>query len=118
MSRGVKLRLMERGEELPLIGRAEELAFLREAITERGGAVVGGAAGVGKTRLAREVSATLAGWHVMWATATRAVSDLPLGGVAGLGLADRETSFQGRAGLLSRLTEILGGRSGGRPTLV
>jgi DNA-binding CsgD family transcriptional regulator len=109
---------MERGEELPLIGRAEELAFLTEAITERGGAVVGGAAGVGKTRLAREVSAGLAGWHVAWTTASRAVSDLPLGGVAGLDLADRETSFQGRAGLLSRLTGILSGRSGGRPTLV
>jgi DNA-binding CsgD family transcriptional regulator len=109
---------MERGEELPLIGRAEEIAFLTEAITERGGAVVGGAAGVGKTRLAREVSAALPGWHVEWATATRAASDLPLGGVAGLGLADEETPFQGRAGLLSRLTEILAGRSGGRPMLV
>jgi DNA-binding CsgD family transcriptional regulator/tetratricopeptide (TPR) repeat protein len=109
---------MERGEELPLIGRAEELAFLTEAITERGGAVVGGAAGVGKTRLAREVSATLPGWHVMWATATRAVSDLPLGSVAGLDLADGETAFHGRAGLLSRLTEILVERSGGRPMLV
>ncbi len=109
---------MERGEELPLIGRAEELAFLTEAITERGGAVVGGAAGVGKTRLAREVSATLPGWHVMRATATRAASDLPLGSVAGLDLADGETPFHGRAGLLSRLTEILVERSGGRPMLV
>jgi hypothetical protein len=109
---------MERGEELPLIGRTEELAFLTEAVIERGGAVVGGPTGVGKTRLAREVSAALAGWHVAWATATRAVSDLPLGSVAGLGLADRETPFQGRAGLLSRLTEILVRRSGGRPMLV
>src|SRR6266566_4248590 len=109
---------MERGEELPLIGRAEELAFLAEAITERGGAVVGGAAGVGKTRLAREASAAWAGWHVAWATATPAASDLPLGSVAGLDLADGETSFHGRAGLLSRLTEILVERSGGRPMLV
>ena len=94
----VKLRLMERGEELPLIGRAEEFAFLTEAITERGGAVVGGAAGVGKTRLAREVSAALPGWHVAWATATPAASDLPLGSVAGLDLADGETpSRAGRA---------------------
>jgi DNA-binding CsgD family transcriptional regulator len=109
---------MERGEELPLVGRAEELAFLTEAITGRGGAVVGGGAGGGKTRLAREVSAALPGWHVAWATATPAASDLPLGGVAGLGLADEETRFRGRAGLLSRLTEILGRRSGGRPMLV
>ena len=108
---------MERGEELPLIGRAEELAFLSEAITGRGGAVVGGAAGVGKTRLAREVSAALPGWHVAWATATPAASGLPFGGVAGLGLADEKTSFQGRASLLSRLTEIHDERSGGRPML-
>ena len=95
------MKLMERGEDLPLIGRAEELAFLRVAITERGGAVVSGAPGVGKTRLAREVSAALPGWHVAWATATGAASDLPLGGVAGLGLTDERTPFQGRAGLLS-----------------
>ena len=49
--------LLEQGGELPLIGRDEELAFLGVAITDRGGAVVSGAAGVGKTRLAREVSA-------------------------------------------------------------
>ncbi len=89
-----------------------------EAIAERGGAVVSGAAGVGKTRLAREVSSVLAGWHVAWATATRAASDLPLGGLTGLGLADDGTSFQGRTGLLSRLTAILAERSGGLQTLV
>ena len=110
--------LLEQGGELPLIGRDEELAFLGVAITDRGGAVVSGAAGVGKTRLAREVSAGLPDWHVAWATATPAAGDLPLGGVAGLGLTDEETLFQGRAGLLSRLAGILGGRSGGRPMLV
>src|SRR5262249_4799834 len=47
-------------------------------------------------------------------TANRAASDLPLGGVAGLDLTDEGTPFQGRAGLLSRLTGILGGR-GARP---
>src|SRR6266581_4178105 len=111
---------MERGEELPLIGRAEELAFLSTAIAERGGAVVAGAAGVGKTRLAREVSSVLVldGWHVAWATATRSGSDLPLGGVTGLGLADDGMSFQGRLGLLSRMTAVLLERAGGRQTLV
>ena len=118
MSGGIRLWLLEQGGELPLIGRDEELAFLGVAIMERGGAVVSGAAGVGKTRIAREVSAALPDWHVAWATATRAASDLPLGGVAGLGLTDEETLFQGRAGLLSRLTGILIGRSGGRPMLV
>src|SRR6266568_3223209 len=104
------MRLGRRGEDLPLIGRTEELAFLGAAIAERGGAVVAGAAGVGKTRLAREISVALAGWQVAWATATRAASDLPLGGVAGvladegMGLVDAGMSYQGRAGLLSRLT--------------
>ncbi len=85
---------------------------------ERGGAVVAGAAGVGKTRLAHEVSSALAGWHVAWATATRAASDLPLGGLAGLGLADAGMSVRGRSGLLSRLTAILAERAGGLQTLV
>jgi len=112
------LRLVGRGEDLPLIGRREELEFLSAAITEQGGAVVGGVAGVGKTRLAREVSSVLTGWHVMWATATRAAADLPLGGVAGLGLADDGMSFRGRPGLLSRLTATLVEGAGGRDTLV
>ncbi len=88
------------------------------AITEQGGAVVGGAAGVGKTRLAHEVSSVLTEWHVTWATATRAAADLPLGGVAGLGLADDGMSLRGRPGLLSRLTTTLVERAGGRNTLV
>ena len=112
------MRLAGRDEELPLIGRAKELAFLRAAIMEQGGAVMAGAAGVGKTRLAREVTSVLDGWHVAWATATRATSELPLGGVAGLGLADEETPSQGQAGLLSRLAARLAERAGGRPVLV
>src|SRR5712691_4850569 len=119
------MRLGRWGEDLPLIGRIEELAFLGAAIAERGGAVVAGAAGVGKTRLAREVSSVLAGWQVAWATATRAASDLPLGGVAGLGLADEGVgvidagmSFQGRTGLLSRLTATLAERADGQQMLV
>ncbi len=112
------MRLVGRGEDLPLIGRSEELAFLCAAITEQGGAVVGGAAGVGKTRLAHEVSSVLTGWHVTWATATQAAADLPLGGVAGLGLADDGMSVRGRPGLLSRLTATLAERAGGREILV
>ena len=119
------MRLGRRGDDLPLIGRTEELAFLGAAITGRGGAVVAGAAGVGKTRLAREVSSVLADWQVVWATATRAAGDLPLGGIAGLGLTDEGmgrvdagTSFQGRTGLLSRLTATLVERADGQQMLV
>src|SRR6266581_1274457 len=119
------MRLGRRGDDLPLIGRTEELAFLGAAIAGRGGAVVAGAAGVGKTRLAREVSSVLADWQVVWATATRAAGDLPLGGVAGLGLTDEGmgrvdagTSFQGRTGLLSRLTATLVERADGQQMLV
>ena len=114
----LRLLLVGRDEELPLIGRANELASLCAAIVERGGAVVAGAAGVGKTRLAREVTSVLDGWHVAWATATRATSDLPLGGVAGLGLGEEETPSHRQAGLLSRLAARLAERAGGRPVLV
>src|SRR5260370_3391815 len=104
---GDELRLVGRGEDLPLIGRREELAFLCAAITEQGGAVVGGAAGVGKTRLAHEVSSVFTRWPLTWATATRAAADLPPGGVPGLGLSDDGMSLRGRPGLLSRVTANL-----------
>jgi DNA-binding NarL/FixJ family response regulator len=103
--------------ELPLVGRSEELSFLREAIAERSGALLSGAAGVGKTRLAREVASFLSDWHVVWTTVTPATSDLPLGGVAGLGLIDRRISLH-EPGLLARLAARLLEQAGGRRVLV
>jgi DNA-binding CsgD family transcriptional regulator len=72
----------------PLAGRREELALFEEALTTAGtsGVVLAGAAGVGKTRLAREalLAAQTNGWTTRWAVATRAAASIPLGAVAHL----------------------------------
>lgn len=102
---------------LPLVGRDEELAFLLAAIRDQGGAIVGGAAGVGKTRLAREIATRFPDWSVSSTTVTPAAADLSLGGLAGLALWGGEPAGD-RASLLSRLTRALLERAQGRPVLV
>lgn len=104
-------------DELPLVGREEELAFLHREVTQLGGAILAGAAGVGKTRLAREAARQFADWSVSWATVSPSAGDLPLGGLAGLAL-PAGTGAADPAGLLTRLTAALAERAGDRPALV
>ncbi|MFD3702030.1 LuxR C-terminal-related transcriptional regulator [Nocardia sp. NPDC058658] len=68
----------------PLVGRDEELRTIEAAIRGNGnaGLVLAGAAGVGKTRLARDATAT--GSRVHWAVATSSARCLPLGAFADL----------------------------------
>ncbi|TQC42217.1 LuxR family transcriptional regulator [Rhodococcus sp. WS4] len=71
----------------PLTGRAEELRLVEAALSGtggHGGVVVVGPAGVGKSRLAREVldSAAARGCVVRWAVATASARSLPLGAFA------------------------------------
>ncbi|MCJ0903439.1 helix-turn-helix transcriptional regulator [Rhodococcus sp. ARC_M6] len=68
----------------PLTGRADELRLVEAAVSGtggHGGVVVVGPAGVGKSRLAREVLASAAakGCVVRWAVATASARSLPLG---------------------------------------
>ena len=68
----------------PLTGRDSELAQIRRALGGVGnysGVVIVGAAGVGKTRLAREVlaRATAAGDRTNWIVGTESARPLPLG---------------------------------------
>lgn len=100
-----------------LIGRAEELSFAENALSGGNGLIVGGAAGVGKTSLAREVASRLDGWYVARTTVTPAAGEIPLGGIAGLGLVD-DAVLADRAGLLSRLTARLLEAAGERRALV
>jgi predicted ATPase len=71
----------------PIVGREEELAFIERA---RGAAVSAvvllGPAGVGKSRLAREVlrRAEDAGLVTRWVQATRSAATVPLGAFAGV----------------------------------
>lgn len=73
--------------EWPLIGRAEELRFLDATATGsmgHNGVVLAGSAGVGKTRLAREMVALAARRKqtTRWVSATTSAKALPLGAFA------------------------------------
>ncbi|HEX4356871.1 MAG TPA: LuxR C-terminal-related transcriptional regulator [Pseudonocardia sp.] len=70
----------------PLTGRDEELRGAIGAQRTAGGVLLAGPAGVGKTRLAREVlrDAAHRGRRVRWATATAAARELPLGAFSAL----------------------------------
>ena len=70
----------------PLVGRDDELAVAAEAVAAGRGVVLTGAAGVGKTRLARELTARSAidGARVEWIIATATAARVPLGAVAHL----------------------------------
>jgi DNA-binding CsgD family transcriptional regulator len=70
----------------PLTGRAEELRIIEAAMSDHdsSGIVIGGAAGVGKSRIAREAlnSAASKGRKTCWAVATSSARGLPLGAFA------------------------------------
>ncbi|MFC7450419.1 LuxR C-terminal-related transcriptional regulator [Rhodococcus daqingensis] len=73
----------------PLTGRGEELRFIDRALRREdgpGGVMLAGAAGVGKTRLAREALAVAArrGAVARWVPATASARVLPLGAFAGV----------------------------------
>jgi DNA-binding CsgD family transcriptional regulator len=70
----------------PLTGRSEELRLISDALcgSDALGIVVGGAAGVGKSRVAREglAAAALTGCETRWAVGTSSARALPLGAFA------------------------------------
>ena len=74
--------------EWPLVGRADELEFVERSMARSGGAgvVLAGAAGVGKTRLARCFleRAAAAGCVTAWVQATRSAGAVPFGAFAHL----------------------------------
>jgi hypothetical protein len=92
----------------PLTGRAEELSVISGLICRRdgpAGVVLAGAAGVGKTRLAREalLAAQRRGALTRWAVATASARALPLGAFAAtLGVVGRDP-----ARLLSQASDAL-----------
>jgi DNA-binding CsgD family transcriptional regulator len=72
----------------PFVGREDELAWVSAARQDGSslGVVLSGAAGVGKTRLAREAlgAAVADGAATEWVQATRAAASIPLGAFAAL----------------------------------
>ena len=102
----------------PLVGRDEELRFIVAALrsrTSRAGAVLAGAAGVGKTRLAREALKRAAGQRTetRWAYGTASARSTPLGAFEGL-LGDLGSD---PAQIVRRAVETLGSSFGPRPLI-
>ena len=86
----------------PLVGRSEELQVIREAIAapDRSGVVVCGAAGVGKSRIAREALsvAESRGFQTRWAVGATSAREVPLGAFArwaGTGVTDTLAAVRG-----------------------
>lgn len=65
--------------EWPLIGRAGQLAAITEALRDKGGCVLVGPAGVGKTRLARSALERRRIERASWVPVTESARTVPLG---------------------------------------
>ena len=106
----------------PLVGRREELALVDKALGAAGtsGVVLAGAAGVGKTRLARETltAAEAQGWVARWAVATEATASIPFGALAPLLPAVDEVGGEGRLELYRRAAADLVQGAGGGPLVL
>jgi DNA-binding CsgD family transcriptional regulator len=104
----------------PLTGRASELAAITEAMTndDSRGVVLIGAAGVGKSRLAREAVAIAAarGWTVRGVAATSAAATIPFGAFAPL--APHSLVAADRFQLLRDLAAAIMSGAGGRRLLL
>src|SRR6266496_4146898 len=105
----------------PLVGRRVEVEALGVVIGDVGanGVVLAGAAGVGKTRLAREALAQVeaAGRDVEWVAATRAAASIPFGAVSQL-LPLGERIGDDRLNTLRRAAALLAERGHRRPLVL
>jgi len=101
-----------------MVGRTEEQAYLAEVISDpdQPGVVVAGRAGVGKTRIVREVVSSLPDHHVEFVTATVSASALPFGAFARL-LPDDLVSVE-QIDLLTVIGRHLAHCADGRPIVL
>jgi predicted ATPase len=102
----------------PLVGRHEELDFVEASLGAPSmGVVVAGAAGVGKTRLLREVlrRANASGRPTAWAQATWSAREIPFGAVAHLLPPSLEAG--GRRNLLRAAADAIASTDDGRRVL-
>ena len=92
----------------PLTGRSEEMRLIEAAISdpETSGVIVCGAAGVGKSRIAREalLLAAAKGCEERWVVGTSSARALPLGALASWAGPEGRESFQLVRGVIESLT--------------
>lgn len=105
----------------PLVGREAELQLVANAIgsADRGGIVLAGAAGVGKTRLGSECMtvAEKVGFATSRVVATRAASSIPFGPLAPL-LPVRRSRVPRRVDMLREAVETISAVGEGKPLLL
>ena len=105
----------------PLVGRRAELDMLAAATQDvgAGGVVLAGAAGLGKSRLAREAlaQAESAGRATEWVAATRAAASIPFGAVSRF-LPPADSLGDDRLVTLRRAASAVAQRAHGRPLLL
>ena len=94
----------------PLVGREEELRILEAAMAdpELSGFILCGAAGVGKSRIAREALTSLAarGYETRWVVGTSAARTLPLGAFASWVRSPITADLQLVGSVISQLTDV------------
>lgn len=105
------------------MGRGDEVALALDALRRRGVVVLAGAAGVGKTRLAREVlaAATSDGAPPQWVAATRSAGTVVLGAFAHLVPSDALEVVEGqdrRAVILDAIVRAIEHHSARGPAVV
>ncbi|HEX2285079.1 MAG TPA: LuxR C-terminal-related transcriptional regulator [Mycobacterium sp.] len=92
----------------PLTGRSVEMRLIEDALSAPGtsGIVVGGAAGVGKSRIVREAldAAASTGCEIRWALGTSSARQLPLGALASWAGSDVADRLQLVRGVIDSLT--------------
>lgn len=92
----------------PLIGRSEELQLLGDSLSvaNRSGVIVCGAAGVGKSRIAREALsvAEARGYQTRWAVGTTSAREIPLGAFARWATADVTDTLAAVRGVIAAVT--------------
>jgi DNA-binding CsgD family transcriptional regulator len=107
----------------PLVGRGDELGLALESLENRGGVVLAGASGVGKTRLAREVvaAASVDGARSQWVTGTRSAATVALGAFAHLVPGEALAMSEGqdrRAVILDAIVRAIGQHAEQGPAVV
>jgi DNA-binding NarL/FixJ family response regulator len=107
-------------EQGRLLGRSEELDFIARALPGAGGIVLMGSAGVGKTRLARELMRAgpdQGEAAALWVSGTRSAGDVPFGAFAHL-LPVLDGPGLDRLGVMMLARRAVLAASGGAPRLL
>jgi DNA-binding CsgD family transcriptional regulator len=99
-----------------LVGRDEEVGLLQTSLADGSGVVILGAAGVGKTRLARVLQAELGGG--LWIAGTRSAASIPFGAFSHIPTAFEDSGLDRLAVMTIARRSVLAAMGDDSPVLV